>query len=183
MKRQLFILIVLALIIQSCKQEKPKGELITKKIQYDVNIKSPDPNWDWWIQNLVGPEREKLVNLIMDGALSGKFQAYDYFNEPISPAEIKMMLADTTYETLKRDYPPYEEYDTAVVIKINRSDIKRIRFLEEWRIDTNTMQFTKKVFGIGPVAQRPDFQGIMRWQPLFWIYTDKDFLKELKKNK
>jgi hypothetical protein len=164
----------------SCVGREDKKEIITKKIQYDVNIKSPDPEWDWWIQNLVGPEREKLVNMIMDGALSGRFQAYDYFSDSITQADIKMMLADTFYLTYKRDVPPYEEFDTMVIMKISRNDILRIRFLEEWSIDPLTMQFKKRVYGIGPVARRYDLKGVERWQPLFWIYTDREFIKSLR---
>ena len=79
-----FLLFVLvAVVFNSCMQEKT--QLVTEKIQYDVNIKSPDPDYDWWIQNLPGPQRENLVDMIMDGALSGKFQAYDYFNNAITP--------------------------------------------------------------------------------------------------
>ncbi len=180
--KQIIWLFVLMILMVSCR-EKDQSKLITKKIQYDVNIKSPDPEWDWWIQNIVGPDREKLVDIIMDGALSGKFQAYDYFGDSITPAYIKSMLADTLFFTFKREEPPYDEYDTTVIFKINRDDITRIRFLEEWRINPETMEFTKKVLGLGPVAHRYDMQGNERWQPLFWIYTDKEFIKELNKHK
>jgi hypothetical protein len=182
MKKVLLFIILAVFGFFSCKQ-KPEKEVITKKIQYDVNIKSPDADWDWWIQNIVGPDREKLVDMIMDGALSGKFQAYDYFSDSISPADIKMMLADTFYLTYKRSVPPYDEFDTTVIMNITRADIQRIRFLEEWRIDPETMQFEKKIMGIGPVAHRYDLAGNERWQPLFWIYTDDDFINGLKKEK
>jgi hypothetical protein len=181
--KKLFLLVgIIVVMLVSCKQ-KSNETVITKKIQYDVNIKSPDANWDWWIQNLVGPDREKLVNMLMDGALSGEFQAYDYFSDSIKPADIKLMLADTFYLTYKRSTPPYDEYDTTVIMKISRNDILRIRFLEEWRINPETMQFDKKVLGIGPVARRIDLSGTERWQPLFWIYTDKDFIRALSKRK
>jgi hypothetical protein len=179
MKKLLLFIVLIVAGLTAC-QQKPEQKVITKKIQYDVNIKSPDADWDWWIQNIVGPEREKLVNMIMDGALSGKFQAYDYFSDSITPDDITMMLADTFYLTYKRSVPPYDEYDTTVIMNITRNDIQRIRFLEEWKIDPNTMQFEKKVYGIGPVAHRYDLQGNERWQPLFWIYTDKEFIKGLK---
>ena len=180
MKNLLLFSVFITATLLSC-QQKSKQDIITKKIQYDVNIKSPDADWDWWIQNIVGPDREKLVDLVMDGALSGKFQAYDYFSDSISPVDIEYMLADTFYLTYKRTFPPYDNYDTSIIMKINREDIQRIRFLEEWKIDPESMHFEKKVFGIGPVARRTDLQGTERWQPLFWIYTDNDFIKSLKK--
>jgi hypothetical protein len=178
MKKLMLFVVVALMGLVSCKQQ-PKKDIITKKIQYDVNIKSPDADWDWWIQNVVGPDREKLVDMIMDGALSGKFQAYDYFSDSIVPADIELMLADTFYLTYKRTVPPYDNYDTTVIMKIRKDDIQRIRFLEEWKIDPETMQFEKKIMGIGPVARRIDLQGIERWQPLFWIYTDKEFIQSL----
>jgi len=180
MNKLILIAFVTLSVLSSCKQQTHQ-EVITKKIQYDVNIKSPSPDWDWWIQNIVGPDRDKLVDEIMDGALSGKFQAYDYFSDSIKPEDIRMMLADTFYITVKRAKPPYDDYDTTVVLDITRDDIQRIRFLEEWTINPETMQISKKVMGIGPVARRHDLSGNERWQPLFWIYTDKDFIKNLKK--
>lgn len=171
--------IVLLTVFSACKRDEK--EIVTQKIQYDVNIKSPDPSYDWWIQNLPGPQRENLVDMILDGVLSGKFQAYDYFNDPITPYDVSKILSDTSALTLKSKEPPYEYYDTLVVYQITRDDILRVRFLEEWRIDPATLQFDKKILGIAPVARRTDDAGNERWQPLFWVYVDDDFIKDLKK--
>ncbi len=168
------------IMLAGCQQKKA-GDVIANKIQYDVSIVSPDPDYDWWIQNLPGPQREKLVDMIIDGAKSGKFQAYDYFNQPISPQEVASILSDTTFFSVVDENPPYEENDTMVVYNIKRADVMRIRFLEEWIIDPNTLEIEKKVLGIAPIARRIDAMGIERWQPLFWIYTDKDYVKTLKK--
>lgn len=173
-----FLITLISLLIVSCQQEKT--QLVTEKIQYDVNIKSPDPDYDWWIQNLPGPQRENLVNLIMDGALSGKFKAYDYFNNPITPQDIAIILSDTVLLTLMDKEPPYAEYDTMFVNRILREDIEKIRFLEEWQINPDNLSVSKKLFGIAPVARTVDFMGNQRWQPLFWIYTDEEFVKNLK---
>jgi hypothetical protein len=53
--------------------------------------------------------------------------------------------------------------------------------LEEWHIDPATLEFDKKILGIAPVARRTDDTGNERWQPLFWIYVDNDFIQKLKK--
>jgi hypothetical protein len=155
-------------------------EVIADKIQYDVNIKSPDPEYDWWIQNLPGPQREQLVDIIIDGALSGKFQSYDYFYSPLSPAEVALVLSDTTFLTLRDEEPPYSERDTILVYNIQKEDIQRIRFLEEWYFDPETLATDKKVLGIAPIARRIDVNGIERWQPLFWIFVDNEFIAELE---
>jgi len=181
MKKLLFILISISIILVACQQQDT--EIITEKIQYDVNIKSPDPDYDWWIQNLPGPQREKFVDMIIDGALSGKFQVYDYYNQPIATADIKMILSDTSFYTIVDEEPPYAERDTMVVSNILREDVLRVRFLEEWRIDKKTLQVEKRVLGIAPIARRPDLMGMERWQPLFWIYTDEDYIEELVKGR
>jgi hypothetical protein len=176
---RLYILfLLLVVILTSCQQDKK--ELITEKIQYDVNIKSPNPDYDWWIQNLPGPQRENLVDMIIDGALNGDFQTYDYFNEPISAYEISKILTDTSVLTLMAKEPPYEYYDTTIVYTIQREDILKVRFLEEWRANPKELKFEKKILGIAPIARRIDPMGIERWQPLFWIYTDEKFIKQLK---
>ncbi len=179
MKSLLFVVILISLFLVACQQ--PERELITEKIQYDVNIKSPDADYDWWIQNLPGPQREKLVDMIIDGALSGKYKAYDYFNTPITPNDIRMILSDTTYYDIMDEEPPYETRDTMVVSNIFRKDMLKIRFLEEWKIDPENLQVEKKVLGIAPIARRPDLMGMERWQPLFWVSTDKEYLEELEK--
>lgn len=181
MKKAVFILISGILLLSSCGEGKKK--VIAEKIQYDVNIKSPDPEYDWWIQNLVGPEREKLVDYLIDGALSGKFQAFDYYNNPIKPSEIASMMSDTVTMSIMDTEPPYNYHDTIVIKTIEKQDILRIRFMEQWKINSENLQFEKKVLGIGPIARRLDENGMERWQPLFWIYTDNDFLQEINTQK
>jgi hypothetical protein len=84
---------------------------------------------------------------------------------------------------MTRTTPPYETFDTMIIRQILPQDIVRLRFMEEWSIDKQNLQFYKKVVGIAPIARRLDFKGIERWQPLFWIYTDKDFISSLKEHK
>ncbi|MBU2555578.1 MAG: hypothetical protein KKF98_14070 [Bacteroidetes bacterium] len=173
-----FLILSLFILVTSCTQNKK--QIITEKIQYDVNIESPEPEYDWWIQNLVGPEREKLTNLLIDGVLDGKFQAYDYFNNPLTPEEVRQLFADTLLVTFKEVDPPYELFDSLIIRTIERSDIKRIRFLESWALDPETLEFEKTIYGIAPIARRDDYGDKVMWQPLFWIYTNDQFLSTLK---
>jgi len=172
----IFVIIAIMIVFVSCKQDNKT--LITKKIQYDVNIKSPDANYDWWIQNLPGPDRENLIEKILDGAKSGKFKAYDYFQNPISAAEVRSLMVDTLALRLMKTEAPYEEYDTTIINVINNEDVQRLRFLEKWEINEENLQIEKTIYAIAPIARRIDRSGIERWQPLFWIYTDESFLKK-----
>jgi len=171
-------LLFLGLLFSACRQNRE--EIITKRIQYDVNIKSPDPNYDWWIQNLAGEQREHLVRLLLKGAKSGKYPAYDYYYHPLSRQAVANILTDTIVRKLRRAKPPYDLRDTLIIERIQASDIQRLRFMEEWRVDRKNFAFEKKVVGIAPVARRFDQGGKLRWQPLFWIFPDKEFLNSLK---
>ena len=177
--QNIVLLIAVLLVGMACQQNNK--EIIAEKIQYDINIKSPDPEYDWWIQNLPGPQREYFVDMIIDGAISGKYKAYDYFYSPLTLNEVASIMSDTTYFTLYDEDPPYAERDTMVIYTILKEDIQRIRFLEEWHVDPTNLSTEKKVLGIAPIAKRIDVTGTERWQPLFWIFVDEKFIEELDK--
>jgi hypothetical protein len=171
----IFSAFLILTLLSSCNNEE--SQIIAKKIQYDVNIKSPHPDYDWWIQNLPGPEREVLVEMIIEGAKSGKFQAYDYFNEPITKFDVRSILSDTIIMSLAKTEPPYEIYDTSVIKTVVKEDIQRLRFMEEWKINPDNLKIEKRVMAIAPIAKRIDLTGVERWMPLFWVYTDDNYLK------
>lgn len=172
----LFIAIFLGIFLSSCQNHLE--EQVTKKIQYDVNIKSPNQNYDWWIQNISGPQREALVKMILQGALNGKYQAYDYFYKPITKENVAQILFDTVHKEVHEKNPPYELKDTLIVNRITWKNIERLRFMEEWSVNPKNLSFTKKVVGIAPIAKISDPSGNIRWQPLFWIFPDKNYLKK-----
>jgi hypothetical protein len=170
---QLWLLFpILLLIIISCSQNEEKA-IITEKIQYDVNIKNTNSDYDPWIENISFSQRLEFVQNLMDAAYKGQVKAYDYFNNPLSLAELQNIGVDTIYKTLTRIYPPYEEFDTIIVSQINIQDINKIRFLEEWKMDKENLVFEKKVIGIAPVIDKFDTEGnFLGKQPLFWIYPE-----------
>ncbi len=181
MKHNFFlILIVSTAILTSCQQHDQKQ--VTRKIQYDVPIKSPDPNYDWWIQNISGPERESLVQMILQGALEGKYQAYDYFYKPITKEKVAQILFDTIHRQIREQNPPYDLKDTLITRQITWKEVERLRFMEKWYINPGDLSFRKKVVGIAPVAKITDASGNIRWQPLFWIFPDKKSLKEMNQH-
>lgn len=175
-----FVCLMFLLFIGSCNSGKK--EVITEKIQYDVNIKSPDAAYDWWIQNLVGPDRERLVDEILTGALSGKYACWDYYNKPLSPAGVAAILSDTLILSVIDTEPPYEAHDTTIISTIHPKDIQRLRFLERWEKTAGSLQIEKTIYGIAPIALTFDNEGNERWYPLFWIYTDAHFIQTLTNN-
>lgn len=188
MKRNISILIIIsALFFYSCKtntQKKENKNIITKRIQYDVNIKSPDVDFDWWVQNIEGQDRENFVKKIISAAYSGKVKTYDAcFNTPLSVDQVRAIENYSDTVTLQRSYSPYEEYDTIIGHQINLNQITRIRFLEEWYFEENKYEVKKKVLGIAPMIKKYNEEGVFRgYMPLFWIYFDKDYPAKYKVN-
>ncbi len=180
--RLLFLLLLFPalILLSSCRQKKEK--VITRRIQYDVNIKSPDPDYDWWIQNIAGPQREELVKMILQGAVSGKYKAYDYFFQPLGKKAVSQILNDTIAIKVRDTRPPYGMKDTLIISHIGIKDIQRLRFMETWYVNPETMQVTKTVEGVAPVAKHYDAAGKVRWQPLFWIFPDKKAIKALQQS-
>lgn len=172
-------MLTMAALITSCKQEVPDNKKeITKKIQYDVYIKAPNPDYDWWINNIPGPEREALVDWIFELVNSGEFKAYDYFNKELTPEEFSSIGTDTLLMTLMRTKEPYEKYDTTVVKTLDRKDIVKVRFLESWHYNQDEKVIEKEIIAIAPVRERLNSEGeFLANEPLFWVYFDEEMPK------
>jgi hypothetical protein len=162
------ISIVLILLMMSCSRSSQEEKVLATRIQYDVPIINADSQLDWWINNLEGSRREPFLQRVMEAVEKGEVTAYDYFNKPLTPEQVKASLSDTVFQTLLRNRPPYEEYDTMVIITVSYRDISKLRFLEEWRWHRGDLNIEKKVIGFGPVIQR-EVAGEAYNQLLFWI--------------
>lgn len=173
------MLMPVAFFWTACEQDAGEDSLVIRRIQYDVPIQNPDPEDDWWVENVVGPQREEILKMVLEKVRKGEVRAYDYFHEPLTPEQIIQLETDTIFKTLKRETAPYDEYDTMIIEKLEISDIKKIRFLEEWSMDKKTLGIEKKVAGIAPVK-------IVRLEDrefnllLFWVYLDEAYPAVLK---
>jgi len=168
------------LIVTSCGDKK--GDLLTERIQYDVPVKTPELDLEWWVQNLEGPKREKLVQAIITSANAGKLKIYDVMtNKPMTIAELKERSIRMELITVQRSFPPYENYDSIVKREIQLSDISRLRFLEEWYLNEKTGAITKKVLAVCPLVESYTETGELRgFNPLFWLSFEKKFILEAK---
>jgi hypothetical protein len=167
-------------LLSSCKNstDKDGGTIITERIQYPVFIKSPySEETDWWVENLEGAKREEFVNILLDAAFEGKVKVYDYLdNTLLTKAQIDNIARRSDTMKILQSSPPYEELDTVIVQKLDRKDIHRITFLEEWRFDIDKFKMDKKVVGIAPAETiYGDSAVIKGYKPLFWIYLDPKY--------
>lgn len=171
---QLFISILFLIALIACAGPSKKQQILTERIQYDVPVISGDPQLDWWINNIEGSKRDPFLQRIIQAAEKGEVRVFDYFNNPLTSEQILSIGSDTIYQTLLRNYPPYEEYDTMIVRSISYRDIIKIRFMEEWSWNPESLEMEKKVLGLGPVIQK-EIAGESFNQLLFWIYLDERF--------
>jgi len=166
-------LLAVAMAFVSCKPKESAKKIVTERIQYDVLLKSPGPDYPWWVQNLEGSSRETFIKGIINAAYEGKVKAYDVDHKLLSPAEVKAIENFT--DTILGPSPVAPYNDTTIIMEhhLSLDKINRVRFLEEWRMDETTLEMEKKVIGICPVIENYDENGEFRaWQPLFWIYFD-----------
>lgn len=171
---RLLIAFLAMIALLACNSLSRKQQTLTEKIQYDVPVINGDPQLDWWINNIEGSKREPFLERIMEAAEKGEVRVYDYFSNSLAPEQIPAIITDTIYLTLLRVYAPYEEYDTMIVKSVSYRDIVKIRFMEEWSWNPESIEMKKKVIALGPVVQK-EIAGENFSQLLFWIYLDKDY--------
>lgn len=169
---------IFSIFSPSCHNGVDAGKnIVTKRIQYDVPIRNTDPDMDWWVQNIEGSDREKLIKDILSRVTGGEVKAYDFLScKPFTTDEIKKMMKRVDTISVERSTPPYDLVDTVLITEIRLSDITKLRFLEEWSMNEKTLAFTKKVAGICPMVERLTDSGELRgYKPLFWVFFDDQY--------
>ncbi|MFZ4399623.1 MAG: hypothetical protein ACOYO1_06295 [Bacteroidales bacterium] len=148
--------------------------IITKKIQYDVFVKSEDKGKDWWMNNIETSDRENFLKEIINAAIKEKIKTYDYFNKPLDKKKLKEILHRTDSVSIENLDNPYENIDTVMTTDYDQSSIVKIRFIEEWSINTQSFRFYKKVLAICPMIEGIYNRELGKcYTPLFWIYFDE----------
>jgi hypothetical protein len=176
------LVLALVVLIPSCHNVENNGNnVVTKRIQYDVPIRNTEPDMDWWVQNIEGSNREKLLKDIIQQVTKGEVKAYDFLTgKPFTTEEIKSMMKRVDSISVERSTPPYDLVDTVLITEIRLSDIAKLRFLEEWSMNEKTLSFTKKVAGICPMVERFTDSGELRgYKPLFWVFFDNKYPADL----
>lgn len=156
---------------------------LTERIQYDVLIKTPDPDLDWWTQNIEGSKRETFVKTILDLAYNGKVKAYsgDYLYTLMTPEEVKAIENSTDTITVQNPDDPSKSYDTIIKNELDIQTITKVRFLEEWYLDEKNNSFDKKVCGVMLLRENyGDSLELRGYTPLFWIFFDDAYPAKLK---
>ncbi len=180
MKYLKFVIVALLAFSYSCTRKNcvtfEKKNNLTERIQYQVPIKTPDASFDWWVQNIEGAEREKMVQKIFDLALNGKIKAYNSFNELLTIDQIRAKLngIDTSYAEKK--LPPYGDSIIVTKMPVKAHQITSISFIESWFFNSKSGLIEKKVLGYAPLLEKHTSEGeFIGYAPLFWIYFDEKY--------
>ncbi|HSV77438.1 MAG TPA: gliding motility protein GldN [Bacteroidales bacterium] len=120
--------------------------------------------------------RRSLMQVIVDGIRAGQITAFDVVDEeftvPLTAEQLFGRLERTQTITMQRPTPPYDEFDTTLVISFNPADVRRFRIKEDWFFDRKRSVLDVRIIGISPVREAIDpLTGESRGdEPLFWIY-------------
>ncbi|MBQ6276097.1 MAG: hypothetical protein IJK62_05260 [Bacteroidales bacterium] len=201
MKKCFVFAIVLSLVaISSCRNgdEVVKGEVLTKKILYDVPIvnllledrSENDPNWFW--ENLPYPVGDKFIDDLYADAKDCNIPIYYYDQEGdyehlerIPDNKVKEMFENEM--TVSLPVPDvFDEEANAYVsrpnvdFKLDQTRILKLRFLEEWHFDNNMI--TKRVLAVAPVftiniGGTDAAEGYEYNTVKFWFMADEKLLK------
>lgn len=161
--------------------EESEGELLTKKILYDVPVVNlrltdrtqNDPNWFW--ENLPSPDGDEFIKKMYEDARDCKIPIYyydmqgDYEHlERIPDKKVKDMFKnEMTVSILDEN------------IKLDYTRIIKLKFLEEWRIVDG--EIVKKVLAYAPVfmvniAASEDQEAQSYNYVMFWVMADEKLL-------
>jgi gliding motility associated protien GldN len=119
-------------------------------------------------------DRQRLMQVLMSSINEGSIRAYDddEFTMPMTPEEIKENYARQEVRRFTRPEPPYEEYDSLIVIPLSSEDVTKYRIKEDWFFDSKRSVLDVRIIGICPVRERidPETGESLGDQTLFWVY-------------
>ncbi len=119
-------------------------------------------------------DRQSLMQVLISSINEGSMRAYedDEFTMPMTPEEIRANFARQEVRRFTRPEPPYEEYDSLIVIPLSTEDVTKYRVKEDWFFDSKRSVLDVRIIGICPVRERIDPQTgeSLGDQPLFWVY-------------
>jgi len=124
----------------------------------DLNIRNTNNDNGMYYENQNSPFLTsygicRLLNLMFENVLSGKMNAYDFFDsqKKLTHAEIETSLGQLSDTIFVMDPMSVPVVQIIIPQAINYYEFLSVIFLEKWYIDPKTLRMTKKVVGIAPV--------------------------------
>lgn len=164
-------------------EEKGKKNILqlTDKIAFDVIIDNSNHlvrstygnKLDFYFKNIELAQRKEIISVIKEVALSNKTKSYDFFFNELGAEDLK----NTFYRSINISVPdtlnPGLTVDTTYLEEVVHSEIQRLKFIEQWSINTENLQFTKHVIAVSPAYMVYDNFGEFRgFKSMFWLMFD-----------
>lgn len=179
--KNLFVILILSVLFacNSSKSDDSKNivneNLISLgEISYEVDFYS-NPDF------VKGFNNPKVVQYLVNSALSGKIEVYSYFfNEKLDSIQLKSIF-NISVDTVFVENPETKENEMIISkTEFEQSEIKSLLFTEDWYLDTETNEIIKKIKSFGPVRYyTKEGSDELFKSVLFMTYPDKEFLKTL----
>lgn len=175
--------------IYPSEQEKKTNEMIViKNIAYDVYIdntfatisRAYEGQLPFYFCNIETSLRKEIINIILDAGFEKKTPVYDFFMTPMSDQDMEFLKGQKEVVQYEDPENPEIELDSIRVSTLDRTQIVRFKFIEEWSMDKTSLKFSKQVIAMSPFIISYDEHGECRGLKfLFWIVFDENRAKSL----
>lgn len=157
--RKLFVVIALASLLISCRQEQKPPEIaavipaadnrvqVAEGIIYDVIVKPQSEDDEWENERLAGYNGSAMIDQVFERIYEGSAEVYDYFSgEKLNPSDIRKMEKQEGY---------------------GRENIAKIQFTENWYFDPETLEIEKEIISIVPGYEYRSGDGLISYRAAF----------------
>jgi len=174
-KFKYFTILFLITVISACNNDNVQGDkenILPKSIQLASNFRSET--------NIITPEGQeiffgsidnnRLIDEIFKAIYSGKVQAYDYLDNPMTIEEIKWI--ESHVDTVFVENFETGNYETLIVEEVlNIEDVVKVFVSEDWYFDKESFNLTKDVINLTLTTLKFDLEGNeIGYEVLFKVY-------------
>jgi hypothetical protein len=162
--------------------------VVVQNIAYDVILdnslsivrESYGEYLPFYFFNIEPVYRSLIIDAILDAGLKKKNKVYDFTFSEVNEQDRKLIETREETHSLWNDEKG-QMMDTVMTQKLDRSQVLRLKFAEQWSIDKLTLQITKKVIAVAPSVISYDEQGEFKgFRFLFWLVFEPGDFKKLK---
>ncbi len=155
-----------------------KEKLIMNKIAFDVVIDntldmiifSYGNQLPFYFCNIEQVLKNEIIDAILEAGFQKKTPVYDYFFNEMKDEEIQLL--ESRYNK--------QDFDASTEILYEKSQIQRLKFIEEWTIDKQSLKFSKNIIAVSPsVLTYDDYGELKGFRFLFWLLFDQDKKTEM----
>lgn len=164
--------------------------VLTEKIAYDVIMdntlamicESYGSQLPFYFNNIETSYRIKIVNALLDAGFQKRTPSLNFMFSEIPDQELQSIESRNDTMTVWNDRTG-KSTDSVLVNNLDRNQVIKLKFAEQWSFDKHSLVFTKKSIAIAPSALSYDETGELKgFRFLFWLLFEKDMKKKLHLN-